>query len=75
VCHVNLFLQHWGSATPIGQTLRCSLELLQLETGLDRCPLLTPFDILGPLCTKSWLRCFWECIWYYGVQLHLDYTP
>lgn len=51
VCRVNLFLQHWGSPTILGNSLRCTLELLQLETGLASCPLQHPFQVLGPLCT------------------------
>jgi hypothetical protein len=75
ICRVNLFLQHWGNPTPIGESLRCSMELLQLETGLESCPLHHDFRILGPLCTRSWLRSFWECISWFKISLSLDYPP
>jgi hypothetical protein len=73
VSRVNLFLQHWDSPTILGNSLCCTLELLQLETGLASCPLLHPFEIIGPLCTRSWIRSFWECIDYYKVTLCLNY--
>jgi hypothetical protein len=73
ISRVNIFLQHWGSPTILGNSLRCTLELLQLETGLATCPLFHPFDVIGPLCTRSWIRSFWECIDYYKVTLRLNY--
>jgi hypothetical protein len=36
---VNLFLQHWDMPTPIGNMLRASMELLQLEVECAGCPL------------------------------------
>jgi hypothetical protein len=73
ISRVNLFLQHWGAPTMLGNSLRCSLELLQLESGLASCPLLHPFLPLGPLCTPCWLRSFWECIDHYRLSMRLNY--
>ena len=49
ICRVNLFLQHWGMPTPIGTTLRTSMEYMQLEAGCVECPLLIDFEPMGPL--------------------------
>jgi hypothetical protein len=53
------------------------MELLQLETGLESCPLHHDFRILGPLCTRSWLRSFWERLSWFKISISLNYpaTP
>eukprot|EP00804_Cyclotella_cryptica_P018192 CCRYP_005946-RA/>CCRYP_005946-RA protein AED:0.57 eAED:0.24 QI:0/0/0/0.5/0/0/2/0/236 len=58
ICRVNLFVQHWAMPSPIGQMLRASMELLQLEIGCAGCPLAEPFQFMGPHITHSWLRRF-----------------
>jgi hypothetical protein len=75
ICRVNLFLQHWGMLTPIGTMLKTSMELLQLEAGCVECPLLTPFEPMGPLTMHCWLRSFWECILKYNLRLEVEYSP
>jgi hypothetical protein len=59
---VNLFLQHWDMPSPIGNTLRASMELLQLEVGCAGCPLNEPFHPMGNLAIHCWLRSFWEVV-------------
>jgi hypothetical protein len=60
IARVNLFMQHWGMPTPIGQMLQASMEALQLEIGCVGCPLNESFQPIGPLATHCWLRSFWE---------------
>jgi hypothetical protein len=55
ICRVNLFVQHWDMPSPIGQMLRASMELLQLEVGCVGCPLAEPFHPIGHIITHSWL--------------------
>lgn len=75
ICRVNLFLQHWGLLTPIGTMLQTSMELLQLEAGCAECPLLTPYEPMGPLTTHCWLRSFWECVSAYNLRLEVEFAP
>lgn len=73
ICRVNLFLQHWGMPTPIGTTLRTSMEYMHLEAGCIECPLVTDYEPMGPLVTYCWLQAFWESVSYYGLHLEVDY--
>jgi hypothetical protein len=70
---VNLFLQHWDMPTPIGNMLRASMELLQLEVGCADCPLNESFHPMGPLATHCWLKSFWEVVYKFCLQLVVDY--
>jgi hypothetical protein len=63
IARVNLFLQHWGMPSPIGQMLQTSMEGLQLEIGCVGCPLQEPFHPMGALTTHCWLRSFWDKWW------------
>ena len=73
IARVNLFMQHWGMSTPIGQMLQASMEALQLEIGCVGCPLRESFYPLGPLATHCWLRSFWEVVDKYKLVLEVDY--
>lgn len=73
ICRVNLFVQHWAMPSPIGQMLRASMELLQLEIGCAGCPLAEPFQFMGPHITHSWLRSFWEVVDKYKLLIVIDY--
>jgi hypothetical protein len=48
---VNMFVQHWDMPSPIGNMLRTSMELFQLEVGCSGCPLNEPFHPMGRLAT------------------------
>jgi len=73
ICRVNLFVQHWNMPSPLGQMLRASMELLQLEVGCVGCPLSQPFHPIGHIITHSWLRSFWEVVSEYNLQIVVDY--
>ena len=62
ISRLNMFLQHWDNPAPVGSALRASMECLQLEIGCRGCPLDEPYDHMGPHCTHSWVRSFWECV-------------
>jgi hypothetical protein len=51
ICRINLFLQHWEMPSPIGNMLRASMELLQLEVGCLGSPLAERFHPMGPVVT------------------------
>ena len=63
--------RHWGTKSTYGQALRCSFELVQLETGLEGNFLLRNYNHLGCLATHSWFRVLWEYVHHYKVTLDL----
>lgn len=70
---INLFLQHYHSGTPVGKKLQFSLEELMLEVSTNRCPLVEPFAPLGPGCVHSWVKCLWERIDFYKLEVLIDF--
>ena len=62
ICRVNLFCQHFGSTSTIGQKLLTSLHWLQMQIGCSGNPLLFDYSIWGHLVTPSWVTSFWEGI-------------
>ena len=73
VCRINMFCQHYGSLSTIGQKLLTSLHWLQLHIGCLGCPLLEAFDTFGHLSPRSWATSFWESLSRCPGHLHLDY--
>ena len=69
---VNLFIQHYGTSSTLGQKLTISLEALQLEVGMRTCPLNKPYHPLGPLSTPCWCRSLWESLDRFGFTLDMD---
>ena len=57
----------------MGSKLTVSLQALQLEVGTNVCPLLTPFQPLGPLRTPCCMRSFWQCLDHYRFELEINY--
>ena len=57
---LNSFLQHYRTDSYLGETLKVSLEHLQLEPGVSGCPLSYDYDIWGELATDSWVKSLWE---------------
>ena len=61
-------LQHYRSPSSVGTRLMASMEHVQLEAGFNDCPLNRPFEPLGPLTTRCWVRSLWESLNYCGVK-------
>lgn len=55
ISRCNMFLQHWDNPVPLGDSLRTSMEYLQLELGCCGCPLLEQYEPMGQFCTRSWV--------------------
>ena len=68
---LKLLHQHWGTTSDLGTALRCSFEVIQMETGLSGNFLLQDYSSLGCLATHSWLKCLWELVLYYKVKVLL----
>ena len=70
---INLFLQHFDSLFNIRITLKATMELVQLEVGLQDCPLLHPFAPYGAYATHCWFCSFWQAMDHYGFRILVDY--
>ena len=66
---LSLLQRHWNSNSTLGRALKCSFELVQLETGLAGNFLSRNFTRLGNLATHSWLKLLWELIHHYQVKI------
>ena len=71
---LKLLQRHWGTTSDLGMALRCSFELIQIETGLHGNFLLRDFHSLGSLATHSWFKCLWELVSFYRVRVILSDT-
>lgn len=58
-----------GADSTLGKALKCSFELVQLETGLAGNFLTRNFSTLGNLAMHSWLKLLWDLINYYKVSI------
>lgn len=66
---LRLLQRHWGSNSTLGNALKCSFELVQLETGLAGNFLIRNYSRLNILATHSWFKLLWELIHYYKVSV------
>ncbi len=69
---LHLLRHHWSQRTELGQALRLSFELIQIETGLRGNFLLRPFDVFGCLATHTWFKQLWELVSFYNVEVILS---
>ncbi|KAL7524534.1 hypothetical protein ACHAXR_000614, partial [Thalassiosira sp. AJA248-18] len=60
--------------SPLGITLTASLEELQLEIGVQGCPLTYDYEIWGHLAEHSWIKALWEKVYRLDIDLRLDYA-
>ena len=66
-------LQHYGTESPLGLYLTATLENLQLELGVRRCPFEYDFQKWGELATDSWIKALWEKISVLHLEVDIDY--
>ena len=71
---LKLLQRQWGTTSDLGMALRCSFELVQIETGIQGNFLLRDFSSLGCLATHSWFKCLWELVSFYRVRVILSGT-
>ena len=71
---LKLLQRHWGTNSDLGRALKCSFELIQVETGLQGNFLLRDYSSLGSLATHSWFGCLWELTSSYQVKVVLANT-
>ena len=73
ISSLNLLLQHYQTSGALGTTITTALENLQVELGVQDCPLKYDYEIWSGLATTSWIKDIWERVWHYKIELHLDY--
>jgi hypothetical protein len=66
---IRLLQRHWRSNSTLGNALKCSFELVQLETGLAGNFLNRNYSRLHMLATHSWFKLLWELIHHYKVSV------
>ena len=71
---LKLLQRHWGTTSDLGMALRCSFELVQMETGLQGNFLSRDISSLGCLATHSWFKCLWELVYFYRIRVILSDT-
>jgi len=74
ICRINLFCQHYGSASIIGLKLTASLHWLQMQLGCPGNPLLMDYSGWGHLATRSWIKSFWEGISNFPGDLFIQFS-
>ena len=70
---VNCLLQHYGTDSELGHTMTAAMEHLQLEIGVEGCPLSYNFQKYGCLATNIWAKSLWEKVQAYKIEISLDY--
>ena len=70
VAQVNCLLQHYGRDSALGDTMTAAMEHLQLEIGVEGCPLGYSFQNYDCLATNTWAKSLWEQV---QVYLRLKY--
>ena len=70
---INLILQHYNAHSTLGRKLYISLQCLQLEAGMNWCPLLTPYQHIGSLSTPPWVHSLWKALDHYGIKTEINY--
>ena len=65
---------HWGTSSTYRVALRCSFELVQIETGLQGNVLVRDFESLWSLATHTWFKLIWEYLHKYRVTFDLAHV-
>ena len=74
ICRTSTFQQHYNTASIIGNKLKCSIHLLQLQIGTNTNPFHLPYSKYGHLAPQSWVTSYWESLEKFPVRLHMDYN-
>ena len=68
---VNCLLQHYGTDSALGHTMMAALEHMQLEIGVEGCPLGYSFQKYGCLVTNTWAKSLWGKIQAFKIDVTL----
>lgn len=74
ICRINMFTQHYGTPSSLGHKLSASVHWLQLQLGCLRSPFLQPYSTWAHIATPCWVKCFWETLFKYDVDLRVTYA-
>ncbi len=67
------FTCHWDCGRPMSFQLRRSVELLQVECGLEGNPLVRDIRLYRCLATNTWIKMLWHYPDYYQVRREVDH--
>ena len=68
---INLFVSLYQSPTPSVYLLHDSLELMQVEVGLNSPVLETGYKKYGYLVSQSWIQSLWEATFYCSLTIQV----
>jgi hypothetical protein len=71
---ITLLRQHWNNNTAVGQALRGTYELCQLEIGLGGNFLEKDYNRYNVLASHTWFKVLWDLLDHYKVKLILMNT-
>ena len=66
---LKVFLFHADQPTQLGQTLKASLEAIQIEVGSKEQFFSLSYEKYGFLTPFSWLATLWDALYSYGISL------
>lgn len=69
IIHINYFLYHTRTQSPVGKKLELSIIHMQLEVGSTECVLTSSFDHYSHLSTHSLIKCLWAETEPYGLTI------
>ena len=70
---LNLLLQHYKAGSSLSGKLDASLAYLQIQLGVNVCPLDLEYDRWHYLAPLSWIKMLWRTLQVTGFEIHLDY--
>ena len=68
---VNLFILLYHSSTPSAPLLNESLELIQVEVGINTLVLEADYRLFSFLATKCWVQSLWEAISEFRITIYI----
>ena len=66
---IGMIFKHAGSATPVEDAIRVSLEDLKVELGMPGTPFQHSLKLLGRCAQKSWLKSIWSFVRHHNLRL------
>ena len=70
---LNLLLQHYKSTSSLSKKLDASIAYLQLQLGVNVCPLDLCYEDWHFLAPLSWVKMLWKTLSVMGFELHLEH--
>ena len=72
---LNLLLQHYCTGSSLSCKLSASISFLQLQLGVNVCPLDLPYEDWHYMAPLSWVKMLWRTLQVTGFELYLEHDP